>query len=105
MGTSAPAAKKEGSAAQRQIERAQRLEGQRADLLDEVAANRQYLRLMDKNGELEGETATVDGKNVPAGDWLDDFYPEKEKDVKRNEDEIERTRKVREDARKRFRSK
>lgn len=77
------------SSAQKQILRAVRLEGERADVLKRVAANREYLRLMDENEELEDDEA----------DWLEDFYPSKEKGAQRSNDEIERTRKVRAAAR------
>lgn len=81
---------------------AQKLEGRRADLLEEVSANRTLLRLLDKNGQLENATVTVDGKQVSVPEWLDDFYPEKEKDTQRSKEEIAATQKVRAEARKRF---
>jgi hypothetical protein len=83
--TAAPAE----TSAQKQIRRAKELEGQRAKLSKSIAANREYLRLMDANDELDEEQA----------DWLEDFYPQKEKGDRRSEEEIERTRKVKAEAR------
>lgn len=80
----------EQTAAERQIARAKDLERQRGDLMDLITANRDYLRLMDKNDELTDEQ----------GDWLDVFYPLKEKGEQRSKSEIEATRKAREEARK-----
>lgn len=77
------------SAAERQIARAGALERERSALQDRIGKNRDYLRLMDSNEELSQEQ----------GDWLDAFYPEKEKGNQRGKDEIERTRKVKEAAR------
>lgn len=78
------------SAAERQIARAKSLEKERAELMERIAANRDYLRLMDKNDEL------TDAQ----GEWLDTFYPQKEKGEQRSKEDIEATRKVREEARK-----
>jgi hypothetical protein len=72
------------SSAQKQIARALRLEQERSETMKKIAANREYLRLMEENEELEDDEA----------DWLDDFYPQKEKGQQRSEDEIERTRKA-----------
>lgn len=80
----------EQTAAERQIERAKDLERQRAELGEKIAKNRDYLRLMDANEELTEEQGT----------WLDAFYPVKEKGERRSKEEIERTRKVKEEARK-----
>lgn len=80
----------EQTAADRQIARANELERQRGDLMDLITANRDYLRLMDKNEELSTEQ----------GDWLDVFYPQKEKGEQRSKQEVEATRKVKEAARK-----
>lgn len=78
------------SAAERQIARAKSLEKERAELMERIAANRDYLRLMDKNDELTDSQ----------GEWLDTFYPQKEKGEQRSKEDIEATRKVREEARK-----
>jgi hypothetical protein len=74
----------------RQIARAEELETDRGDLMEEIAANRDFLRLMDKNKELSDAQ----------GRWLDTFYPLKEKGEKRSEDDIEATRKLKESTRK-----
>lgn len=78
------------SPAERQIARAKSLEKDRAELQKKIDANRRYLRLMEQNDELTTAQA----------DWLDDFYPVKEKGERRSRDDIERTRKAKEDARK-----
>lgn len=78
------------TAAQRQIERAKALEKERSELQERITKNRDYLRLMDANEELTEEQ----------GAWLDAFYPVKEKGERRTKEEIERTRKAKEDARK-----
>lgn len=80
----------EQTAAQRQIERARALEKERAELQERIGKNRDYLRLMDANDELTTEE----------GEWLDAFYPVKEKGEQRTKEEIERTRKAKEEARK-----
>jgi len=77
------------SSAEKQISRAVRLERERSEAMKKVAANREYLRLMEENEELGDEEA----------DWLDDFYPQKERGRGRSEDEIERTRKAKAAAR------
>lgn len=78
------------SSGHRQIVRAVHLEKLRSDLMEQVTANRDYLRLMEKNGELnEAQTA-----------FRKTFYPDKEKGESRDKDEIEATRKLRETARK-----
>lgn len=85
----APAAPKDETSAQRQIRRMGQLEKQRGDLMQLIAANRDYLRLMAQNEEL-----------TPAEeDLLDEFYPQKEKGLTRSDDEITRTRKVKAAAR------
>lgn len=76
--------------AERQIERAMKLEQERSELQEKIGKNREYLRLMAANDEL-----TADQKK-----WLDVFYPEKEKGERRSAEEIEATRKAREAARK-----
>ena len=76
---------------ERQVARAMSLEGQRGTIMKQINANREYLRLMEENGELDDDDE--------AAAWLDDFYPLKEKGQTRSEDEIERTRKVKAAAR------
>ena len=78
------------SAGGRQIERAMQLERDRASLLKRIDDNRKYLRLMDRNEELTTEQT----------EWLDRFYPEKEKGERRSKEEVEATRRAREAARK-----
>lgn len=80
----------EQTAAERQIARARDLERERAELQSRITKNRDYLRLMDSNEELTKEQ----------GEWLDAFYPMKEKGERRSKEEIERTRKAKEAARK-----
>ena len=80
----------EQTAAERQIERAKALEKERSELQERITKNRDYLRLMDANEELTEEQ----------GAWLDAFYPVKEKGERRTKEEIERTRKAKEEARK-----
>lgn len=77
------------SPAERQIIRALTLEKERSEHQTKVSKNRDYLRLMDANEELTAEQ----------GEWLDAFYPLKEKGEQRSKDEIERTRKAKEEAR------
>lgn len=72
----------EQSEAQKQISRAKRLERERAELQKRIAANRNYLRLMAENEALTDEEM----------DWLEDFYPTKEKGARRSEDEIAATK-------------
>lgn len=76
--------------AEKQIARAGALERDRSELQERIGKNREYLRLMDSNEELTEEQ----------GQWLDAFYPEKEKGNQRTKEEIEATRKVKESARK-----
>lgn len=77
------------TSAEKQIHRALLLEAERSESMKKIAANREYLRLMDENEELEDDEA----------DWVDDFYPSKEKGQTRTDDEIERTRKAKATAR------
>lgn len=79
----------ERTTGQKQIARALALESERGAIMKKIAANRTYLRLMEENEELTDAEA----------DWLDDFYPQKEKGQQRSEDEIERTRKAKAAAR------
>ena len=80
----------EATAADRQIARAHALERQRAELQTQIGKNRDYLRLMDANQELTDEQ----------GQWLDSFYPQKEKGERRSDEAIKRTRAAKEAARK-----
>lgn len=72
------------------ITQAMALERERAGVMEKVGANRTELRLIDKQGNLSDEQ----------GEWLDTWYPEKEKGERRSKDDIEATRKAREAARK-----
>lgn len=83
---------KERTGPEKQFLRAIQLEGERSDTLKKIASNREYLRLMEANGEFEDD--------ADLADWLEDFYPTKEKGARRSEDEVERTRKARAAARK-----
>jgi hypothetical protein len=83
----APAAAQ--TSADRQIARAKSLERERAELQKRISANREYLRLMDDNEELTDDQA----------DWLEAFYPQKEKGERRSQEDIGRTRKAKEAAR------
>lgn len=74
----------------RQVKRAMRLEGEVAKIRKQVDDNRKYLRLMDANEELSEAQA----------DFLDVFYPEKEKGERRTTDQVEATRLARQAARK-----
>lgn len=74
----------------RQILRALRLEREISELRQSVNDNRDYLRLMDRNDELSDDQA----------EFLDVFYPEKEKGQQRPQEEIEATRRARAFARK-----
>jgi hypothetical protein len=75
--------------AEKQIERALHLERERADLQSRISKNREYLRLMDANDALTDEQ----------GDWLDKFYPLKEKGERRSDDDIKATREAKKAAR------
>lgn len=77
------------TSAERQIARAKDLEKQRAALQTSIGKNRDYLRLMDANDELDAEQSK----------WLKTFYPDKEKGSTRSEDEIKATREARKAAR------
>lgn len=94
-----PAVKQaEQTAAERQIQRAKDLEKERYELGKRINSNREYLRLMDANEELQGQTV-LNGETVEMGEWLDVFYPQKERGQKRSKDEIEATRKAKQEAR------
>lgn len=80
----------EDSPASRQIKRAMKLEKEISALRKSVNDNRDYLRLMDRNEELTEDQS----------EFLDTFYPEKEKGERRSAEEVEATRKAREAARK-----
>ncbi len=73
----------------RKIAQAKTLEKQRGELQEKIGANRRQLRDMAATGDLTTEQVA----------WLDAFYPEKERGERRSKDEIERTRKLREEAR------
>lgn len=66
-----------------QFMRAVALEKRKSDLLKEINANREFLRIMSKSEALD----------VELSDWLEVFYPTKEKDSKRDRDEVTETRK------------
>ena len=78
------------SSGAKQVARAIDLERQRANVLEKIAANRTYLRLMDQNEEL----------NEAQAEFLDTFYPEKERGERRSDDELTATRRAHEHARK-----
>lgn len=73
----------------RQVQRAKDLEKQRSDLMDEISANRTYLRLMATNGELSAEEKA----------FVDTFYPSKERGERRSAEQIAATRTARDEAR------
>lgn len=74
----------------RQIKRALRLEREISALRQSVNDNRDYLRMMDRNEEL----------NDDQSEFLDTWYPEKEKGERRPQDEVEATRRAKALARK-----
>lgn len=74
----------------RQVARAIQLEAQVAELREKVNDNRTYLRMMDKNDELTEDQS----------EFLEVFYPEKEKGERRPDSEVEATRIARALARK-----
>jgi hypothetical protein len=67
-----------------QIDRAKTLEKERAELQGRIGKNREFLRLMDENEALNDEQA----------EWLDTFYPSKEKGERRSKEDILATRKA-----------
>lgn len=73
------------SSSARQIRRAIELEADRAKLMRQISDNRDYLRLMQKNEELDED----------AVEFVETFYPEKERGTRRAKDEIEATRRAR----------
>ena len=75
---------------EKQINRAVTLERERAGVAKKIGANREYLRLMEENEEITDDDEL---------DWLEDFYPQKEKGQPRSEDDLERTRKAKAAAR------
>lgn len=77
------------SEAEKQIRRAKELEKDRAAVMEKITDNRNYLRLMDKNDALTDEQ----------GEWLDKFYPSKEKGERRSEDDVKATREAKLEAR------
>jgi hypothetical protein len=72
------------------IARAVRLEQERARIQEQVGANRRTLRDLDAQDALNDEQA----------EFLDVWYPEKERGERRAKEDIEATRKAREAARK-----
>lgn len=78
------------SMAEAQISRAATLEKERADLMERIGKNRDFLRLLGDNEALTDVQRT----------WVDTFYPEKEKGERRSAEDIEATRKLRESVRK-----
>lgn len=74
----------------RQVQRAIDLERQISALREKVNDNRTYLRLMDRNEEL----------NEAQAEFTDVFYPEKERGERRPTEETQATRRAREAARK-----
>lgn len=66
------------------------LENDRADVLEQISDNRVYLRLQKKNREL----------NEDEVEFLETFYPEKERGARRDKSDIDATRKARLAARK-----
>jgi hypothetical protein len=76
--------------AARQIKRALKLEKEISALRKRVNDNRDYLRLMHRNDELTDDQV----------EFVEVFYPEKEKGERRSAEEVEATRRAREAARK-----
>lgn len=72
------------------VQQARELEKERGNLMERIGANRAILRNMHKADALEADLK----------EFVEKFYPEKEKGVTRSADEIEATRKEREKARK-----
>lgn len=77
--------------AEQQVARAIELEGRKEAINQEVTANRNFLRLMVKSKAITDEAII---------DFVEDFYPLKEKDSQRSKDEVQRTRLAKESARK-----
>lgn len=73
----------------RQVQRAIQLERDLGELREKIDSNRTYLRLMRKNEELNEDQA----------EFVDLFYPEKEKGEQRTPAEIEASRLARSVAR------
>lgn len=67
---------------ERQFLRAVKLEGEKASIMRQINANRGLLRTLDETEELSDDLS----------DWLEDFYPTKEKDAKRDAEEVKNTR-------------
>ena len=72
------------------IQQAKDLEVQRGEVLERVSAVRSQLRNLRKLGALDADAIK----------FMDVFYPEKERGEIRSKEDIEKTRKAREDARK-----
>lgn len=66
-----------------QFLRAVELERTKAGLQKQITANRNFLRMMDVSEALSDDLS----------EWLEVFYPTKEKDAKRDKDEVTVTRK------------
>lgn len=68
----------------RQVRRAVALEAERARIMDVVAKNRTLLRLLDSQDSLDADQQ----------EFLDTFYPEKERGTRRSAADVEATRKA-----------
>ena len=77
------------SAGARQVQRAIDLERQLGELREKIDSNRTYLRLMKQNEELSEDQV----------EFVEVFYPEKEKGERRTDAEVEATRRARDVAR------
>lgn len=77
-----------------QFLRAVALEQQKVAIQKQITANRAFLRLMGDTDTLSEELA----------EWLEVFYPTKEKDAQRSKDEVTETRKNHEAAAKKRKS-
>lgn len=78
------------TAGSRQVERAITLEREMSAARKRVNDNREFLRLMARNDEL----------NEAQVEFVETFYPEKEKGERRAQEDIDATRRAREAARK-----
>lgn len=65
-----------------QFLRAVSLEQQKATIMKQITANRTFLRVMDESDALDDDLA----------EWLEVFYPTKEKDATRDDDQVKVTR-------------
>ena len=71
------------------IKQAKELEFESALIRQDVDANRQFLRLFAKTGNLTDAQAK----------WLADFYPLKGRGTSRNDDDVKRTKELKRQAR------